>query len=355
MSDAVREIVIWAHSECRSNMALYREVRRQAGVPVTVALWKYGETDGVRRLREAQGQAKGEYSDLSAVPVGDSLERGRELLAAHGGRGTVQVFCVYQNSAAWRRMAVEAKRGGARVVVSAEAPCPMCVGAKAMLKRLYYRWRLPLKVRGVVGSADLFLNASGRSGVAELRRLGWPAEKIVPFGYASDDSGCHPAAGSRAASGGPLKILHTGMEAPYRGVATLERAVAALRAGGRRVELRRTGGKAPAGEMPALYGWADVFVACGICEPWGIRVNDAIHAGLPVVVSRGMGAEWLVGQFGCGATFAPGDAGELASVLEGFADDAGRLAGARAGAMAAHEAWTPAARAAVWLDAVLGR
>ena len=46
----MRELVIWAHSECRSTMALFREVKRVAGVPVTIALWKSGKADDVRKV-----------------------------------------------------------------------------------------------------------------------------------------------------------------------------------------------------------------------------------------------------------------------------------------------------------------
>ena len=107
-------------------------------------------------------------------------------------------------------------------------------------------------------------------------------------------------------------------------------------------------------EMARLYRECDVFVACGLCEPWGIRVNDAIHAGAPVAVSRGMGAAWLVDQFGCGCTFKPGDAAELADILERMSADRDFLARLRSGARAAGAAWTPEKRARVFIDLALG-
>lgn len=363
MNAPFREIVIWAHSECRSNMSLYREVVRQASIPITIALWKHGNCDDVRTLRESQGQQLGEYDDIGAIPVGDDLAKGRELLAAHGGPNTAQVFCVYQNSSVWRQLILEAKRGGARVIVSAEAPCPMCTDVKAMIKRLYYRFFLPLKVREVAATADLFLNASGESGVKELLRLGWAREKIIPFGYASAvphflsaaDTPRKPAVGVEPKSPAPLHILHTGQETPYRGVRTLLRATEILRRAGIPFELIRTGGSTPSAEMARLFSWADVFVACGVCEPWGIRVNDAIHAGIPVVISAGMGAAWLVDCFGCGAVFRPGNARELANILARFTTDPDFVARSRAGVAVAHDAWTPEARAKVWLEAVVGK
>ena len=348
----MKELVIWAHSECRSNVALYAEVKRLAearGIRVTMCLW---DVMPMAESRKVHG--------LEWIKVGDDFAKGREVIAAHGGKDAVHVFCVYQNSAVWRRLILEAKRGGARVVVSAEAPCEMCVGAKAILKRLYYRRVLPLKVGKVARTADLFLNASAAMGVDRLARLGWPREKIVPFGYASAPAG---ELGVRSVGvrdcggeevGETLKVLHAGIETPYRDVATLRRAVELLKDKGIAVELVCTGGKVSDEEMSRLYNWADVFVACGLCEPWGMRVNDAIHAGLPVFVSDGMGAKWLVEQFGCGCVYPAGDAATLAKLLERFATDMEFRSRLASGVAAAHTAWMPEARAKVWLGEVLG-
>jgi hypothetical protein len=341
----MKSLVIWAHSECRSNAALYGEVKRLAeamGVGVTMCLWDEKPMDEVRKVH-----------GLEYIKVGDDLEKGREVLSAHGGKGTVHVICVYQNSTVWRQLIVEAKASGSRVVVSAEAPCEMCVGLKALAKRVYYRFVLPWRVRGCVKAADVFLNASGASGIGRLRRLGWAREKIVPFGYASALTGEFRVKSFELGVGESLRILHTGVEEAYRGVETLENAVVMLKKRGVQVELRHTGGKVSEEEMQELYGWADVFVGCGLCEPWGMRVNDAIHAGLPIVVSSGMGSKWLVEQFGCGAVFKRGDSKELADILERIANDSDYRKRLLSGVLATHEAWTPEARAKVWLDEVL--
>ena len=330
----MKEIVIWAHSECRSTMSLYREVKRQAGVPVTIALWQYGDTAEIRAKRESAGQAEGEYDDLAPVPVGEDLARGEELLAMHSGEGVVHVFCVYQNSAVWRRLILLAKKLGLRVVVYAEAPCEMCLGAKAWLKRLYYRFVLPFRLR------DFFICQSGRMGVERLTRLGWEKEKIVPFGYASAATG-ELGHGTHGMRGNVLRVLHSGVEAEYRGVKTLLKAEKILKMRGIGLDVVRTHGKLPACEMERLYKWADVFVACGLCEPWGMRVNDAIHAGLPVVVSSGMGAKMIVEQYGCGSVYKAGDAKGLADALQRFAEDRAFADSCRDGVVKAHEAWSP--------------
>jgi glycosyltransferase involved in cell wall biosynthesis len=42
-------------------------------------------------------------------------------------------------------------------------------------------------------------------------------------------------------------------------------------------------------ELPALYGAVDIFVLPSENEPWGLAVNEAMCAGLPIVVSREVG------------------------------------------------------------------
>ena len=115
-----REIVIWAHSECRSTMSLFREIMRLAGVPVTISLWKYGQCDDVRQRREVDGQRVGEYDDLGLIPIGEDYARGRALLARHLGEGVAHIFCVYQVSPVYRRLIAEAKSAGCKVFVYAQ-------------------------------------------------------------------------------------------------------------------------------------------------------------------------------------------------------------------------------------------
>lgn len=43
-------------------------------------------------------------------------------------------------------------------------------------------------------------------------------------------------------------------------------------------------------ELPALYAASDVFVLPSADEPWGLVVNEAMAAGLPVIVSNEVGA-----------------------------------------------------------------
>ena len=305
MSDTVR-LVIWAQSMCRSTMSLYREVKRLPGIDVTVVLRQSDCAEAARRLREMQGQE--DYSDVVDVVWDGEVASGEVLL----GKGNVHVFSGYQASAAIRYLMCEAKMLGCRVVGYDEAPCEMCLGVKAVLKRAYYRFVLPWRASKAVKAADHFISASGDMGIDRLLRLGWKREQIVPFGYASGRLGVreqelggrcltqrHKGAEAQRScmgvNGGPqnseslnlcvksvdgefgvggqrlavegtgLRVLHTGVEAKYRGVDVLKRAVASLKRRGVDVDVKFTGGKVDAAELPGLYEWADVVVACGLC------------------------------------------------------------------------------------------
>ena len=60
--------------------------------------------------------------------------------------------------------------------------------------------------------------------------------------------------------------------------------------------------------LPQIYGAADVFVLPSENEPWGLAVNEAMCAGLPIVASAEIGcAADLVRAGVNGQTFAAGD------------------------------------------------
>lgn len=75
-------------------------------------------------------------------------------------------------------------------------------------------------------------------------------------------------------------------------------------------------------ELPALFGSCDVFVLPAQHEPWGLVVNEAMNAGLPLVLGSGVGCapdllQPGVNGFACDA----GDPVSLAAALEPLASD----------------------------------
>jgi len=69
--------------------------------------------------------------------------------------------------------------------------------------------------------------------------------------------------------------------------------------------------------LPQIYGAADVFVLPSENEPWGLAVNEAMCAGLPIVASVEVGCVADLVQEGVnGQTFAVGDVEGLANALQ---------------------------------------
>jgi glycosyltransferase involved in cell wall biosynthesis len=76
-------------------------------------------------------------------------------------------------------------------------------------------------------------------------------------------------------------------------------------------------------DMPKLLGAADVFVLPAASEPWGLVVNEAMCAGLPIVVSRELGcAPDLLRHGENGFGFAAGDIDGLTDALRPLVMDA---------------------------------
>lgn len=337
----MRTLVIWAHSACRSTVPLLKEAKRLAetkGWHVVICEW------GVKPIPPTRCEKWEEV-----IHVGDDLARGRKVLSQHGGPTSVQVFCVYQNSAVWRKLIVEAKRGGSRVVVNAEAPCEMCLGVRAWMKRAYYQWILPWRLHGAIKAADMFISSSGKMGIDRLLRLGWPRAKIVPFGYASARLENKGGESREHESRDVLHVLHLGIEAPYRGVEIAEQAAQIAE-----VKLMKTGGRLSQTDLVAAIRSADIVVGCGYCEPWGMRMNDALLEGVPVIVSDGMGVSVVCEWYGCGCVVPKGNVNALATVLKQCQNDREFLTRLKSGAQRAAKELLPMNRAKLWLEYVIG-
>lgn len=75
-------------------------------------------------------------------------------------------------------------------------------------------------------------------------------------------------------------------------------------------------------ELPAYYGLAGAFIQASTTEQWGLVVNEAMAAGLPVLVSNRCGcAPDLVEEGRNGYTFDPYDVDALAGLMRKIAAD----------------------------------
>jgi len=108
----------------------------------------------------------------------------------------------------------------------------------------------------------------------------------------------------------------------------------------------------PPEELPRFFAQADVFVLPSRYDGWGVVVNQAVGAGLPIICSDMVGAARdLVEEEVNGLLFPAGDAAALAGKMQRLVAQPGLAArwGEASRRRARH--WTPEAGAAQWVEA----
>lgn len=109
---------------------------------------------------------------------------------------------------------------------------------------------------------------------------------------------------------------------------------------GNHVQIR---GFVPYESLPIYYGLAEAFVHPALSEPWGLVVNEAMAAGLPVLVSNTVGcAHDLVRDGETGFTFDPSATRQIADCFARLANDSSLRHRLAKGARRHIAAWTPA-------------
>ncbi len=157
-------------------------------------------------------------------------------------------------------------------------------------------------------------------------------------------------------------FLYVGRLAPEKGVDVLMRAFAGINGelviAGTGPEEGRLRGLAPPqtrflghidrDELPAWYAAADALVLPSLSEPWGMPLNEAAAAGLPLVASDAVGAARELVEDGRNGFVVP--AGDVAALHDALGrltgdEELRRAAGARSRELAAQftpEAWAEA-------------
>ncbi|MEQ1851592.1 MAG: glycosyltransferase family 4 protein, partial [Chthoniobacteraceae bacterium] len=115
----------------------------------------------------------------------------------------------------------------------------------------------------------------------------------------------------------------------------------------------RYAGFQPPESLPRYFVEGDVFVLPSRHDGWGVVVNQALGAGLPVIVSDQVGAGYdLVSAGENGFVFPNGDHAALASAMRRYAESASLCEAHGAASRQRAAGWTPARGAERWLAAL---
>lgn len=217
--------------------------------------------------------------------------------------------------------------------------------------------------------------AISRLALEQFQKAGIERRKLYPFGYfvpcRTAHRGFSDFAGSStsALSGAGLRLICIGSLIQRKGIDLLIDAVRYLdplglevtvdfygpgdpekyQFDGRRV---RYCGSIPFGEAPKVISSYDALVLPSRYDGWGVVVNEALSAGVPVICSECAGAATLVRTFSTGYTFSPNVRDSLGRLLATLAEKPARLSLLRRNVLEAARAVEPRA-AAKYMQRVL--
>jgi len=237
---------------------------------------------------------------------------------------------------------------------------------KARLRPLLYRLYGALisrRLKGVFAISPL--------AVRQYMELGIDRQRVFPFGYfvparAAVSEPHRPASSDTRNS---LRLVFVGNLIRRKGVDNLAAAVRELAQEGIPVTLDVYGpgdvamlgeassavryrGRIPFGETGRAISEYDVLVLTSLHDGWGVVVNEAIQAGVPVACTVQVGASALVGHRGCGWVFDNPSVVSIKTVIRALSANRASVAAARKAAVAAASTLSPEIAGRFMYDAV---
>lgn len=230
---------------------------------------------------------------------------------------------------------------GLRVFLISEPYSPISVGYQND-KRQYINW-LKAKLRPLLyGIYGVLLRqriggvfAISCRAIEQYQSIGIAKEKIFPFGYfvpgqEMADTVTAPSVSSDKAD---LKIVFIGNLIARKGLDILIGAVRGLNNNGLSLSLNVYGpgdpnqyrfdqsavrycGLVTFGNSQEVISRYDVLVLPSRYDGWGVVINEALMAGVPVICSNQVGAGAVIEKWQCGVIFSSEDVSDLASKLK---------------------------------------
>ncbi|MEO5659079.1 MAG: glycosyltransferase [Polaromonas sp.] len=237
---------------------------------------------------------------------------------------------------------------------------------KALARPFFYKAYAVILKRKIAG-----IFAISKRAVAQYEAAGIARAKLFPFGYFVPRVLDTPT--PLSALTGPkksaLRIVFVGSLIATKGLDILIAAMQSAHLKGHGICLDVFGpgeaqnfsfdgqqvrycGRIAFGDTQKVVASYDLLVLPSRYDGWGVVVNEALCAGVPVVCSDQVGAGAIIEKFGAGARFASGDAQALAALLAKLAGDRSDLHRMREGAAKAALAIQPEIAAAYMLAVI---
>ncbi|MBR1387560.1 MAG: glycosyltransferase [Alloprevotella sp.] len=326
----MKGLLIWADSYCRSTLAFFDGIGKSFGVPCRIIV-----IESSFDIRTKTGFSESEFKGLDIIFYSEIKDIDAFLQQY---QGYYHIFGVYQKNNGCRDLIKKVLMRGDRYGIASEAPNNLSNGFRRFLKCIYHRCVLPIILWKVIKGADFIINLSGDLN-GPLLKIGWKKRQIIPCGYYSPALPNTNAVKRDINSWKNFSILLTGIHAFHRSPMVLMNALHVLDMRGikytchitqngpllpkmkqfaeeNKMEHVRFEGFLPLEDLNRLYSTCSVYVGAGANEAWGIRLNDALNCGAPLVVSTGMGGVKLVRDYQCGLAFPRKDYKALADCLE---------------------------------------
>lgn len=321
---AIHAVVFWHNAPPIHQYGLLRALAKLGRFDVVLVTSK-----DLLAHRRRMGWTEPDFGDVQRVhrPGAHAVEK---LVSEHDTPHSLHIFSGIHAFPPVYKAFRAAIRTRARIGIIAIQPDPRGFGGFA--RRLMYRSHALRFGRDI----DLFL-ALGEGGARWYRSVGFASDRVYAFGNFTEQ----PPRRSSAAPGrtGTFSMLFVGELLERKGVDVLLRALSGLDDRSWRLEFV---GEGPVRErmqqlahtlaLESAVRWtpfqpheklfdtrasADLLVLPSAFDGWGVVVNEAMVAGVPVVCSDECGAADLVRASGRGAVFRAGDVEALRDVLAG--------------------------------------
>lgn len=327
------KIVSWHHALTDHQSHTLLEFQRLLSEPIKVVI-------GAHEIlaRQKQGWTVPDWGGLQVevLPHKSWWKRGRSILRE--SEAAIHIFNGPFGD--WRFLPLMLAAGAANLkmcMVSepySEIPVGYLTDESALAGRLksYLRPALYRVYGRLLAKQTSGVFAISSKAAQQYLAMGFMKDRIFPYGYFVPDAGGHKLPTAPTPGARPLRLVFVGSLIARKDVGTLLDAVRIVAEAGGNIELDVYGpgdasqygsrlscirfcGPIAFGRAQSVIQAYDCLVLPSLYDGWGVVVNEALMAGVPVICSNQVGAGAMVQSWKCGQTFTAGNTEALAGVF----------------------------------------